>query len=225
MTITFEQVEKLREKVNVSFEDAKAALELTDGDLLDAVIYLEKSGKIDTPRMSAYNTRVGGISEDYDEPGHPYGPYWKKKRWKAERDNGESYKGPTFRDHMRKAWNKFRELVRKGNANYFVVSKADEIFLRVPVTVLVLAMMFFFWITFPLLIIGLFCGHRYQFRGPDFQKDTINNVMDHAASTAESIKRSVMSEAEAACAAKAGTKTEQADQERSGADSEADDED
>ena len=41
----FEKVEKIREKTGVSYEEAKAALEANNYDLLDAVIYLEKQGK------------------------------------------------------------------------------------------------------------------------------------------------------------------------------------
>ena len=37
MTITLEQVDKLRERANVSFEEAKIALEQNNGDLLDAL--------------------------------------------------------------------------------------------------------------------------------------------------------------------------------------------
>lgn len=37
----FEKVEKLREKANVSYEEAKQALENCNWDILDAMIYLE----------------------------------------------------------------------------------------------------------------------------------------------------------------------------------------
>ena len=37
-----EKVERLREKANVTYEEAKAALEETGGDLLDAVVLLER---------------------------------------------------------------------------------------------------------------------------------------------------------------------------------------
>ncbi len=53
---TFEKVEKLREKANVTFEEAKAALEEANGDLLDAMILLERQGKADARRES-YSTK------------------------------------------------------------------------------------------------------------------------------------------------------------------------
>ena len=63
-----------------------------------------------------------------------------------------------------------------------------------PIILLVIAALCFFWVTIPLLIIGLFCDCRYQFRGPDFQQAGINTFMDQAADTAESIKNAVMEE-------------------------------
>lgn len=46
MSISLELIEKLKEKVNISYADAKEALEKCNGDLLDALIYLEKEDKI-----------------------------------------------------------------------------------------------------------------------------------------------------------------------------------
>ena len=72
------------------------------------------------------------------------------------------------------------------------VIKDGEVKTTISITILVLMMFLFFWVTVPLLVIGLFCGCRYIFTGPDFGKDAVNNAMDAAANTAESIKRSVM---------------------------------
>ncbi|WP_294373073.1 DUF4342 domain-containing protein [uncultured Clostridium sp.] len=40
--ITLEQVDKVRERCNVSYAEAKEALEYSEGNILDAIIYLEK---------------------------------------------------------------------------------------------------------------------------------------------------------------------------------------
>ena len=49
MEITLEQVERLREKADVSYAQAKEALEYSGGNLLDALIYLEEKGAIPRP--------------------------------------------------------------------------------------------------------------------------------------------------------------------------------
>ena len=40
--ITLEKVDMIRERMNVTYEKAKEALEASDGDVLDAIIYIEK---------------------------------------------------------------------------------------------------------------------------------------------------------------------------------------
>ena len=41
----FEMIEKLVEKENVSFEEARDALKAVDGDLVEAIVYLERKAK------------------------------------------------------------------------------------------------------------------------------------------------------------------------------------
>ena len=53
----FEKVEKLVQKAGVSYEEAKAALDASNGDLLDAMIMLERAGKTAAPKNSTYSTR------------------------------------------------------------------------------------------------------------------------------------------------------------------------
>ena len=58
MEITLEQVERLREKADVSYGQAKQALEYSGGNLLDALIYLEEQGAIPRPQGAYYSTPV-----------------------------------------------------------------------------------------------------------------------------------------------------------------------
>ena len=58
-----EKVETIRTKCNVSYTDAKAALDAADGNVLDAIIWLESQGKTQT--TSAHATTE---SEPVDEP-------------------------------------------------------------------------------------------------------------------------------------------------------------
>ncbi|MBU3192100.1 DUF4342 domain-containing protein [Clostridium bowmanii] len=46
MTINLEQIDELRKRANVSYEDAKNALEQNEGDLIAALVFLEKQNKI-----------------------------------------------------------------------------------------------------------------------------------------------------------------------------------
>ena len=176
---TLEQVEKLCAMANTSYEEAKAALDAAKGDLLEAIIYLEKQGKVHAPAGGGYyssqktlDTVAGSNKENY----------WEKQ------DN--CHKGKPFT--LLKKIGKFcLRMISKGNANSFEALKAEEIKASFPVTVLAVLLIFAFWVTVPLIIIGLFFGLRYRFIGPDFSSNTINDAMNSAADAAENFKKSI----------------------------------
>ena len=64
----------------------------------------------------------------------------------------------------------------------------------VPMLILLILVFCLPWVTLPLLILGLFLGFRYQIAGPDLENDTLNGMMDSAASTASDVGRQVMDE-------------------------------
>ena len=70
--VDFEKVEKLVQKANVSYEDAKNALEAANGDMLDAIIALEKAGKVNS--QASFTTTSPESSPYKDVPAiHPSG--------------------------------------------------------------------------------------------------------------------------------------------------------
>lgn len=177
---TLEQVEKLREKTSVSFEDAKAALEASGGDLLEAIIWLERQGKVNPPVAGGYYSSNFTGEGEKDNAHHGAG--------RPERQ-GESF------SEMMKRFGRFcAKVISKGNSNYFEVEKNGKVVVSVPVTVLAISLIFLFWVILPLLILGLFLGCRYRFRGCELGRDSVNRVMDTASDTAENIKRSFNSE-------------------------------
>jgi hypothetical protein len=52
MNINLEQIEALRARANVGYEEAKAALEICNGDIVEALIYLEKQNKVKAEKKS-----------------------------------------------------------------------------------------------------------------------------------------------------------------------------
>ena len=73
MEVTLEQVERLREKADVSYAKAKEALLYSGGNLLDALIYLEERGYIPRPEGAYYSTRgqTPPMPEEAEEPETP----------------------------------------------------------------------------------------------------------------------------------------------------------
>ncbi|MDR1961136.1 MAG: DUF4342 domain-containing protein [Gracilibacteraceae bacterium] len=187
MEITMEQVKKLQEHADVSFREAKEALEEAGGNLLDALIALEAKGK----------AHPGGGSFRTDRPYAP-GAAWEADRedmpcrhrhrhgWHRRRQEGGYGKGPVGR-----FWDKLCELIHKGNVNHFEVRRNDRCVVDMPVNLLIVTLVFFFWVVTPALVVALFFGCRYRLRGPDLEREILNKAMDKASETAENIKRSV----------------------------------
>ncbi|MDP4152750.1 MAG: ubiquitin [Bacillota bacterium] len=172
---TLEQVEKLREKANVTYDEAKEALDSANGDMLDALIYLEKKGKVSEPDGGGYYS-----SEQK-------APIIEVKASGDEKDCG----GESFGDLMGRFGRFCLKILHKGMTNSFVVTKNGERKASVPVIVPVIMLLFMFWLTIPLLIVGLFFGLRYRFVGPDLEKESVNGAMDAVANTADKIKKSI----------------------------------
>lgn len=56
MKVTLEQIDELRNRVNVSYEEAKSTLEKNDGDLIKSIIELENKKKNKNSRNSDFTS-------------------------------------------------------------------------------------------------------------------------------------------------------------------------
>ena len=159
----YEMVEKLSEKMGVSLEEAKTALEASEWDMLDAALLLEKEHGVEG---EAYSTRQERKVEAEEAPKHRGG------RWVLHR-LGQVVK----------------RLFDIGNRNRFEVRRknSEEIVLDMPTTAMVLLLIFAFWVCVPLLVIGLFGGFRYSFSGAELGRESINRAMDKAAEAADKV--------------------------------------
>lgn len=164
----FEKVEKLRQRADVSYEDAKKALEAANGDLLDAMIYLEKEGKTAEKVTGEIVYSPNANSESDKETGNKTGNDKCK-------ENGEK-----FKNFCKSSW-------KKGNENFFVVTHKSNVIIKIPVWAMIVLLIFTFHVTLPVMLISLFFGVRYSFMGEaDF--DTVNKAMDKAGEYADNIK-------------------------------------
>lgn len=188
MEITLEQVERLREKANVSYGQAKAALEYSGGNLLDALIYLEEKGVIPRPEEAYYSTRGESASPPLQEQpllsSEPQGKGKKKqdKQQKKAREKGGGQRHP------------FQWLRRVLLDNELEIWRKGQPITAVPMLILLIFLIFLYWIAIPLLVLGLFLGFRYKVSGPDLENEAFNSMMDSAGSTAEDVGRQVMDE-------------------------------
>jgi hypothetical protein len=118
--ITIEQVEKLKKYTGVSYAQAKEALEQTDGDILEAVILLEKQQKIQPQGEKTV------IETKFEEK--------KNDSEKSEKKSKDSELNETFRDLGRF----LKDLLHKGNTNRFDVIKDKKVVMMIPMTLFVL---------------------------------------------------------------------------------------
>ena len=166
----YEMAEKLSEKMGFSLEKATAALEACDWELLDAALMLEKEvGQTGQQAWTSCDTAA------------------------EEKDAGQAAR-ERRRGVVEGLGGMIRDLFNLGNRNRFEVRRGDELLLEVPVTVLVLLLIFAFWVCIPLLVIGLFAGCRYSFSGDELGRESVNQAMDKAAEAVERVKEEVTRE-------------------------------
>ncbi len=180
--ITFEKVEKLREYAGISYEEAKKELEKTDGDLLEAVVNLEKEGKIKEPKAKGYYKSSGKEQEE-------------EVVKNTENRSEDKARGSNFTETLKNIMGWLGKIIKKGNTNYFKIIKDDNLILEIPLTAFALLLFFAFWIVIPALVIGLVFGYRYNLGGPDLDETKVNKAMD---SVSDATKQAVDSMTDAA---------------------------
>lgn len=171
-----EKVEKIREKTGVSYEDAKNALEACSNDILDAIVYLEKLGKIKAPNTPVYSTEPGKQSQEFE---------------KAQQSYENSCQGTSIGDVFSRFFKWCGRMIKKGCDTTFEVIKEGKTIMTIPVIVLVLSLVLAFWIAVPLLVIGLFCNCKYYFRGIEKTTVDINDMCEKASEACENIKNDI----------------------------------
>ncbi len=101
--ITLEKVDMVRERMNVTYEKAKEALEASDGNVLDAIIYIEKE---------KLNEETQDSTESYCE------------------DFEEEFKKCISIEELKKY---IKELIEKGNVTRIKIKKDDKVIVDMPV--------------------------------------------------------------------------------------------
>lgn len=170
-----EMVEKLAAKAGITLAEARTALEENDWNMLDALIALEKSGKLGDGKVTGnYSTAAENTTAE---------------------NAGE--KAQEDASGKRSDWDDFKrglaKLIKKGISNRFVVTRKGDEIICIPVLLLLAVVCLCFWVALPLLVIGLFLECRYSFRGEDLGRKKVNDAMDKASCYADDLKQSIRS--------------------------------
>lgn len=181
-----EKVEKLKEKANISYEEARAVLKECEWDLLEAVIKLENEGKISSNNENTFSTKGSPSSESPKSPQEVAESYQNYQHKNAENEKG----------FFHSLWTGIKYILKKSCENKFIVKKHGISVLDIPILLLIVLMIGFFWILLVLMIAGLFFGFSYNFAGPDLGREDVNNAMNKASKAAEDFKTEVKNNSE-----------------------------
>ncbi|NLD58688.1 MAG: DUF4342 domain-containing protein [Clostridiales bacterium] len=172
----YEMVELLRNKANVSYEEAKAALEAANWDLLDAIVLLEREGRV--PESGAeFSTK-------------------QPKDDKKDEDDGCSRRRDhrAFKQGMHRFGDFCRRVLHYGNRNDIVASRNGKEIISLPLTAFVILLFPLFWLIVVLMIVGLFLGVRYTLEGSHPSNEKVNEYIHRAENAADRVKHEFQSD-------------------------------
>ena len=174
----FELVEKLVKSTGVSFEDAKIALESSGWDLLDAAVWLERNGKVES-RSGHFTTDP----EQQQQQARSEEQQQRQQRTDAPRGSSRSAgETGTTGKILRGIFSKIKGILTD---NELVICKqSGEIFLELPIWLSVLLLIVAFWPTLGVLILVFILGFRFRLHGPDLGGDMINGILNKAENSA-----------------------------------------
>jgi len=93
--------------------------------------------------------------------------------------SGQGGKGTqsSFKEQLRQLLAAGLDLLRHATVNQFQVWRNGEMTTSMPVLILILLVVAAFWISLPLLVLGLFFGYKYRFAGPDVEDNKVSETM------------------------------------------------
>ena len=170
-----EMIEVLMRKANVSREEAEEALEKCNDDVLDAIVYLENTGKIRKPTNSVFYTNE--YKETYNDKNEVTNIYKNK--------NENKYKS---RNNFEGIFESVCKYIDTCNNIFFEIIREKRTILRVPLTVVIVLLFFTFWIVIPLMIIGLFFDIEFYISSIKVNTEKVNKVFSEISRNVKRIK-------------------------------------
>ena len=193
----YQKVEQLVSKAGCTYEEAKTALEACGWDMIDAVVSLERDGKV--------KREESGMAVQYaEEPVEVVpevssekieGNYSSKVTYSYGGENnsqgGTGSKEAPKRE--RKLWKRIKGILM--NNRMIVFKSSGQQVMDLPIVIPVIALIAFFWATLILAVIAMLFGCRFHFEGEDLGKTNINSTMDKATDYANKVKSDLTNKA------------------------------
>ena len=178
----YQKLEQIVEKTGCSYEDARAALEGCGWDMIDAVISLEKEGKISRETAESKEEPVDDIPEVTLD-------VKKADAGSGEKQDGSGNAGSGAEDSPKRKmglWTRIKRILM--NNRMLVFRSNGQKIIDLPILAPIIALIAFFWATLIIAAVAMVFGYRFHFEGDDLGKTNINSTMDKATDYAEKVK-------------------------------------
>ena len=168
-------IDKLKNETNISYEEAKIALEKSNWDILDAFVYLEENGKVQKPSVSVFYT-------------NKYKENYIRSMVTNNKDQENNYSNTKKDNIFEGIFIKVCKIIDTCNNIFFEIKRENKVFLRIPVTVILVLLIFAFWIVIPLYIVGLFFDIEFSLSGKRVEINKINHALKAISANIKKIK-------------------------------------
>ena len=195
-----QKIEQLVSKAGCTYEEARTALEACGWDMIDAIISLERDGKV--------NREESGTAVQYaEEPVEVIpevsadkveGDYSQKITYRydgayEEQEKAENSKKAAGAKREHRLWKRIKGILM--NNRMIILKSNGQKIMDLPIVIPVIALIAFFWATLIIAALAMLFGCRFHFEGEDLGKTNINDTMDKATDYAEKVKNDLTSKA------------------------------
>jgi len=149
MAVSLEKIDMLMERANISYKEAKEALEKFDGDMVESLIYLESNEKVSAGRPSNH---------------------YHENREKREKRHQRRGKERDFFEDLKK-------MFKKMHATSFIIAKKGKRLLDIPLTIAVFIILFTLPASIFLLILPYVFGYQIAILNADGSKANFNDPL------------------------------------------------
>ena len=167
-------VKKLQDKTNINYEEAKKALENNNWDILDAMLYLENKGEIRKPLVSIFYTNE--YKDTYNNKGNL--PYMDE-----DSNNSNSRK-----NNFQGIFEAICKAIDTCNNIFIEIKGKNNFFLKFPLTVVIVFLIFGFWLLIPVAVIGLFLDVEFFVESKKINTDKVNDILSKISKKVQNIK-------------------------------------
>lgn len=170
----------VREKAGVSLGEARDALEACGYDVLDALVALERRGAAAPGQTASCSTAQTPPADDVLAMSAAQSTY------------EDQTKKVRFEEGLARVTAWLRRALRKLVDVSFVASRRGRKVASIPLLLFIVLLVVFFWVTLPLLVIGLFCEFRYRLEGVGAVTIDVNEWSERASDGVDALKKDVM---------------------------------